>query len=134
MNILRRCYILMRHHILMKYHILIYYINNASNLILFIFPARHYQSLTNIKKRKIIIFNKINSYDKISKKLRISRYIISNSLKWFKIWYSFYNLSHFDRSRKIFKKFNRWLVRIALIETRLLLKELKSIINIPISE
>ena len=64
----------------------------------------------------------------------IPRYIISNFLKWFKIWYSFYNLSHLDKSRKISEKFNQWFIRTILIEMKLSLKEFKSIANIFISK
>ena len=104
------------------------------NSILFMPPAHHHQSLTDIEKGEIIMLSKINSHGKISKELGIPRCTISSFLERLKTRHSPYNLPHPDRPRKTSEKFNRWLVRTALIEARLLLKELKSIANIPVSE
>src|SRR5947207_8225416 len=97
-------------------------------------PARHHQPLTDIERGEIIMLSKINSHGKISNELGIPRRTISSFLERLKTRHSPNNLPHPDRPRKTSEKFNRWLVRTALIETRLPLKELKSIANIPVSE
>ena len=94
----------------------------------------HRYYLINIEKEEIIMLSKINSHGKISKELSIPRRMMSSFLDRLKTRYSPYNLPHPSRSRKTFEKFNPWLVRTALTETRLPLKELKSIANIPVSE
>ena len=80
------------------------------------------------------MLSKINSHGKISKELSIPRRTMSSFLDRLKTRHSFYNLLHPGRPRKTSEKFNRWLVQTALTETRLPLKELKSIANIPVSE
>src|SRR5947207_1378509 len=97
-------------------------------------PARHHQPLTDIGKGEIIMLSKGNSHGKINKELGIPQHTVSSFLERLKTRHSPYNLPHPSRPRKTSEKFNRWLVQTALTETRLPLKELKSIVNISVSE
>ena len=97
-------------------------------------PVRHRHPLTDIEKGEIIVLSKNNSHTKVSEELHIPRRTISNFLQRLKNRHSSYNLLHPDRSRQTSATVDRWLVRTALTETQLPLKELKSIVNIPVSE
>jgi len=97
-------------------------------------PVCYRNRLTDIKKGEIIVLSKHNSHAKISKELHIPRRTISNFLRRYKNRHSPYDLPHSGRSRKTSATFDRWLVQTVLTETRLPFKELKSIVNIPISE
>src|SRR5438045_727457 len=97
-------------------------------------PVRHHQRLMDIEKGEIIVLNKTNSHGEIDRELNIPRRTVSSFLERLKTRHSLYNLLNPGKSRKPSNKFDRWLVRTALTETRLPLKELKSIANIPICE
>ena len=96
-------------------------------------PARHYHPLTDIEKGEIIVLSKTNSHGNISRELGIPRRTVSSFLERLETRHSPYNLLHPGRPRKTSSTFDRWLVQTALTETKLPLKELKSIVNIPIS-
>ena len=97
-------------------------------------PVRHHQRLTDIEKGEIIVLSKTNSHGEISRELGIPRRTVSSFLERLKTRHLPYNLPHPGRPRKTSNKFDRWLVRTALTETKLPLKELKSIANIPVCE
>jgi transposase len=97
-------------------------------------PARHRHCLTDIEKGEIIVLSKTNSHGNISRELALPRRTVSSFLGRVETRHSPYNLLHPGRPRKTSNAFDRWLVRAALTETSLPLKEFHSITNIPVSE
>jgi len=97
-------------------------------------PGRHRHCLTDIEKGEIIVLSKNNSHAQIGKELSIPRRTVSSFLQRLETRHSPYNLLHPGRPRKTSATFDRWLVRTALTDTRLPFKELKSIVNISVSE
>ena len=97
-------------------------------------PARHRHCLTDIEKGEIIVLSKTNSHGEISRELAVPRRTVSSFLERLEMRHSPYNLLHPGRPRKTSNAFDRWLVRAALTEMSLPLKEFKSITNIPVSE
>ena len=96
-------------------------------------PAPQRKELTDYQKGGIEALSHHENPTEISNELHISRRTVSNFLQRYNKHQSSKNLHRSDRPRKTSSTGDHWLIRTALSETRLPLKELKSICNIPVS-
>jgi transposase len=91
------------------------------------------EELTDIQKAQIVALSHHYNPTQVGKELNIPRQTVSSFLQRYNQRNSFENLHRSGRPRKTSTTADRWLVRTALDESKLPLKELKSICNIPVS-
>jgi hypothetical protein len=91
------------------------------------------KELTEFQKGGIVAFSHDKNDTDIGNDLHIPRQTVVSFLQRFNQHQSSENLHRSGRPRKTSAAADRWLVRTALEKTKLPLKELKSICNIPIS-
>lgn len=96
-------------------------------------PVHHRNELTEFQKGEIVALSHDKKPPQIGNDLHIPRQTVLSFLKRLNQRQSTENLHRSGRPRKTTATADRWLVRTALAETRLPLKELKSICNIPLS-
>ena len=96
-------------------------------------PVHQRKELTEFQKGEIVALGHDKKPPQISHDLHIPRQTVLSFLKRFYQRESSENLHRSGRARKTSTTADRWLIRTALTETRLPLKELKSICNIPFS-
>jgi len=93
----------------------------------------HRKQLTDFQKGEIVALSAAKNASNISHELNVPRKTVDNFLRRYQKRGSIENLPRPGRPRSTSVTGDRWLARVAMIETRLPLQELKSICNIPIS-
>ena len=96
-------------------------------------PAPQRKELTEFQKGEIVALSHHENDSQIGSELHIPRQTVIGFIKRYNLRKSSQNLPRSGRPRKTSARADRWLVREALTETTLPLKELKSISNIPLS-
>lgn len=95
--------------------------------------AAQRQELTNFQKAEIVALSSVKNAAEVGRDLHIPRRTVSNFLQRYHERASIENLPRSGRPRETSIRADRWLNRIALDNTQMPLKELKSIHNIPVS-
>ena len=90
--------------------------------------------LTDFQKRQIDALRVHLSHHEIALQLGIPRRTVSGFIERLETRYSYENLPRPGRRRKTTAADDRYIIRTAEIESRILLTELKEHVNLPISE